>query len=149
MSATASAAQGRWKFAQPSGTTSWMTRERTETGRQPDNQEDRQYDLGEAVNKGDGRRHGEAVGPAEQVKLELLFEQILRGWREREEAVPFGERGAEEGHGERDTEERRREHGSKPGQPIQKRAKAGGRPNVSEAIRRRHGSTTAVLSLLA
>ena len=81
MIAIAMAAQGRWKFAQPSGTTSWITlvmrrRPSAANGGKPQHKQDRKRDFGDPHEMGDHIRCRKAVLAAEDMELELLLEQI-------------------------------------------------------------------------
>ncbi len=65
--------------------------ERHEERAEAKDEQDRQRDLGNADHMGDDDRRREVVSSAENVKLELLREEILGGWRQRKEPVPARE----------------------------------------------------------
>src|SRR5262245_4473347 len=77
-------------------------RKRAEARREPQDQQDRQYDLRYAVEVREHSGKRKIVRVSEDVQLELVFEEVRRRRRQGQEAIPLRQAGFEEGQRQSD-----------------------------------------------
>jgi len=92
--------------------------QRGEARAQSQHQHDRQYDLGNTGDVGCEERHRDIIDAAENMKLELLLEQIGSTLRQRQEAVPASEARSEEWQRKRNAKHERGDRARQPSKEL-------------------------------